>query len=565
MRLSEINATNFLNHRALSLSIATDTRVLVIAGPNGAGKSAIAQAIRLALTGDPVRGLELKNQLSQLIRQGETAGSVSVVLLDPAAGVDQGGEYVYTVNLKSGTRTAKAVGEDAAPTIPALALDPAEFLRLDVKARQKEMFRLAGVKLSAEAITKALLERGHAQERIDRACKYLRLGFEAAAKEARDAATEARGGWKVITGETYGDVKAESWRAPVPEKLVEGTLDEVRAAAAAAKEAADASREKLQKLQAAEEATRGEPKLREALSSLEANKSRATIAERESRDLAEKAEAAAKKAAYKGGVTEPCPACGVLLCRDGGGRLIESTTVPHSMAEMQEATAAHEEAKKNLGAANSRLAAARQAVAEGEAAKKLLAEMPSRPSEEELEAAKRSNNVAQAQLAQAQSDLELAERAARAIAEAEERTAKAKAHHRDVAAFVALADGIEALPGEFLSGVVGKVNGLLAEAAGGFDQPIVVGADMAPMYGTIPYALCSESQQWRVRAALGYAIAVLSGVGILVLDGFDVLEPRARGPMLKFLSGQDRVQVVLLGTLKERPNLPKPFAVEWLG
>lgn len=565
MRISEITATNFLNHRALSLSIAPDTRVLVIAGPNGAGKSAVAQAIRLALTGDPVRGLDLKNQLSQLIRQGETAGSVSVVMTDPTAGVDQGGEYVYTVNLKSGTRTAKAVGEDAAPAISALAIDPAEFLRLDVKARQKEMFRLAGVKMSADAITKALLERGHAQERIDRACKYLRLGFDAAANEARTAATEARGGWKAITGETYGEVKAETWRAPVPEKLVEGSLDDVRAAAAAAKEAADATREKLQKLQAAEEATRGEPKLREALKDLDANKSRATIAERESRELAEKAEEAAKKAAYKRGVTEPCPACGVALCRDGSGRLIEHTSVPHSMDEMKEAARAHEEAKSKLRDAQSRLAAARQAIADAEAAKKALAEMPPRPSEEDLEAAKRANSVAQATLAQAQSDLELAERGARAQAEAAARTEQAKGHHRDVAGFVALAEGIEALPGEFLTGVIGKVNGLLAEAAAAFDQPIVVGSDMAPMYGTIPYALCSESQQWRVRAALGYAIAVLSGVGLLVLDGFDVLEPRARGPLLKFLAGQERVQVVLLGTLKDRPNLPKPFAVEWLG
>jgi len=565
MRIAEINATNYLSHRALALAVAPDTRVLFIAGPNGAGKSAVAQAIRLALTGDPVRGLEAKNQLVQLIRQGESSGNVSVTLVDPSAGVNQGGEYVYSVNLKSGTRTAKSVGEDNAPTIPALALDPAEFLRLDAKSRQKEMFRLAGVKMSMEAITKALGERGHAPERVERACKYLRLGFDAASKEARDAATEARGAWKSITGESYGDVKAETWRAPLPERSVEGSFDEVKTAAAAARQAVTETSEKLHKLQAAEESTRGAEKMRQLVADLDANKSRATIIDTEAKELADKADALGRKAAYHGGTTEPCPACGVVLARDGNGRLIESKTVPHSMEEMKAAKAEHEQAKTALRDANSRLAAVRTAVAEGEAARKLLADLPKRPSDEDMEAAKRANNVAQATLAQAQSDLDLAERAERQREEADQRTEAAKLAHRDVGAYVALAEGIDALPGEFLSGVVTTVNGLLAEAAAAFDQPIIVGADMAPMYGTIPYALASESQQWRIRAALGYAIAELSKVGILVLDQFDVLEPRARGPVLKFLATQTRAQVVLLGTLKEKPNLPKPFAVEWLG
>lgn len=565
MRIAEISATNFLSHRALSLELAPTTRVLMIAGPNGAGKTAIGQAVRLALTGDPVRGLDQKNQLSSLIRQGEGAGNVSVTLVDPAAGVDQGGEYVYSVSLKSGNRTTKAVGEDTPPVIPALALDPAEFLRLDTKARQKEMFRLAGVKMSLDAITKSLIDKGHTPERVDRACKYLRLGFEAAAKEAREAATEARGAWKALTGETYGEVKAQDWRAPVPEKVVEGSLDDVRKARDTAKTAVETAQAKLSTLTAAEEATRGVDKLREALAALDANKARVTIVEREATEAAEEADRLAHKASYKGGVTEPCPACGVALCRDGNGRLIESTEVPHSMAEMTAAKEAHEAAKTKARDANNRLATARQAVADGTAAKTALANIPERPTDEALDAAKRAYNVAQAQLSVAESDLTLAENNARAAAEAGERSLQAKRHHQDVAAYVSLADAIEAMPGEYLSSVVGKVNGLMGEFAAAFGVPVVVGNDMAPMYGTIPYALASESQQWRICAALGYAICVLSGIGILMLDRFDVLEPKARGPVLKFLAGQDKAQVILMATLKEKPNLPKPFAVEWLG
>lgn len=565
MRIAEINATNYLSHRALSVTVDPDTRVLLVAGPNGAGKSAIAQAIKLALTGEPVRGLELKNQISQLVRQGETTGNVSVVLVDPTEGAI-GGEYVYTVNLKSGTRTTKAVAEGGTPpAISALALDPAEFLRLDVKARQKEMFRLAGVRMSSEAITTTLLEAGHDQARVDRACKYLRLGFDAAVKEAREAATEARGAWKAVTGESYGDVKADTWRAPRPESLVEGSVEDLRAQLDDARSDVEAAREKHHKVAAAEEATRHVPKLREQAEGLKVARGRVTIAERESTEAMEEVARAAKAAEYRGGTSEPCPAYGVVLMRDGSGKLCEAKEIPRSMEEINAAKAAHETAKGKSDEANKRLSLARKAVSDGEAADAQLKDMPARPTEEDVEASKRAFNVAQAAMSSAQTDYDLAKRAADAGAAADALTAQAKAHHHDVTAFVKLADAIEALPGEFLTAVVTKVNGLLAEVADAFGTPIVVGADMAPLFGTVPYSLASESQQWRVRAAIGYAIAVLSGVGIVILDGFDILEPKARGPMLKFLSSQERVQVLLLGTLKERPNLPKPFAVEWLG
>ena len=565
MRITEINATNYLSHRALSIAIEPDTRVLLIAGPNGAGKSAVGQAVQLALTGEPVRGLELKNQLGQLIRQGETAGSVSVALTDGDV-VEVGGEYVYTVNLKSGTRTAKAMSEGGTPpTIPVLALDPAEFLRLDMKARQKEMFRLAGVRMSTTDIEKALLDAGHDAERVTRACKYLRLGFEAAVKEAREAATEARGAWKALTGETYGEVKADTWRAPVEKTAPGGSIDELRTQLEDAKAAVEKARERHHKIQAAEEATRSVTKLTEAANGLREARARVTIAEREAADAAAEVDRANKAAEYRGGVSEPCPACGVVLMRDGSGRLIEAKDVPRSMEEINAAKAALELARKNADVATQRLNQARRAVADGEAAGEALKSMPERPTEEAIEASKRAFNVAQATLSSVQVDYDLAVRDQDAAAHAEALTEQAKARHLDVTAFVRLADAIEALPGEFLSTVVAKVNALLAEAAAAFDAPIVVGTDMAPLYGTIPYALCSESQQWRVRAAVGYAIAVLSGIGILMLDRFDVLEPKARGPLLKFLSGQQKAQVLLMGTLKERPRLPKPFAVEWLG
>lgn len=52
---------------------------------------------------------------------------------------------------------------------------------------------------------------------------------------------------------------------------------------------------------------------------------------------------------------------------------------------------------------------------------------------------------------------------------------------------------------------------------------MTLGQDMELRYGTVPYGLASESQQWRMRAAMGYALAVVGGLGMVVLDRFDVL------------------------------------------
>jgi hypothetical protein len=98
-----------------------------------------------------------------------------------------------------------------------------------------------------------------------------------------------------------------------------------------------------------------------------------------------------------------------------------------------------------------------------------------------------------------------------------------------------------------------------------FGKVVVVGDDMEVRYGTIAYPLASTSQQWRMRMAIGYALAVMSGLEVLVLDDFDCVEPAARGKILEWLSVMCDVQTVLCATLKAKPDLPAPFQVHWMG
>lgn len=567
MRISKVSLSNTMNHRSYNLSIPASAQLTIIAGPNGSGKTTIAQSIRLALTGEPVRGLVYKNELSALITQGEKDGKVDVITEDPAAPVGSPAVWKYSVSLKSGARTAKVIdGSDAATNVPTYAFDPSELLTIDIKARQKEIFKLSGIKMNLDSVMVELTDKGHAPERIERACKYLRLvGFDAAAKEAREAATEARGAWKAITGETYGEVKAESWKASIPKRQVEGKLSDLKAAFEKSVTSLETAKAAQDNLVAAEAATRSALKLVAARDDLKANEARLIKATKAAENAAHKLNETEKAASYKGGETCPCPSCGVVLFWNAKGALAEWDKSVQSSGNPIEAFGKLDEVRAEKRKADAEHAAVVALIAEGKAATVALESMPERPSDDALADARNAVLAAQAAHTLAKSDYDVAQKERDAEGHAQAQTEVAKGHHLDVGGYVALADAIEQIPGTYLSKAIGKINELLAEAAASFGTPVVVGQDMSPMYGTIPYALASESQQWRIRMAFGYAISVMSGLGILVLDGFDVIQPSARGPIIKFLATQDKVQAILLATLKEAPKMPPSVAVEWLG
>jgi hypothetical protein len=88
--------------------------------------------------------------------------------------------------------------------------------------------------------------------------------------------------------------------------------------------------------------------------------------------------------------------------------------------------------------------------------------------------------------------------------------------------------------------------------------------------GQRDYRLLSESERWRVDAMIAEAIAHLSGMRIIVLDRFDVLDQHGRGELLGWLdvlADQKEIDTALVfGTLKEPPKgLPETIGVHWLG
>lgn len=83
------------------------------------------------------------------------------------------------------------------------------------------------------------------------------------------------------------------------------------------------------------------------------------------------------------------------------------------------------------------------------------------------------------------------------------------------------------------------------------------------------YGLLSESEKWRADALFATAIAKLSGLKIVMLDRFDVLEPKARPQALKLLMTCTKDgsidQALMAGTMKEpMAKLPAGIQQVWI-
>ena len=86
-------------------------------------------------------------------------------------------------------------------------------------------------------------------------------------------------------------------------------------------------------------------------------------------------------------------------------------------------------------------------------------------------------------------------------------------------------------------------------------QKAVVEADMGITYGGRLYGLCSESEKWRADALIALAIAQISGLRMVLLDRFDVLDSPSRQRLLGMLLKLDQLgamdTMIIAGTMKQ--------------
>lgn len=567
MRLTHIHATNFLGIRTADVELRTP--VALFCGPNGAGKSSIQDAVRLALAGESVR-VALKKEYGRLLHDGADSGSI-VVVAD--------GGRANNVALPGGKIT-QTIPTD--PRIP-FVLDAQRFASLDTKARRGFLFDLMGVTVGTDDVRKRLAARGITGDKVEAVLPLVRAGFDAAASEAQTKATAAKGAWRAVTGETYGSVKANTWRAPAPE----GAEDPVDLASALAegretidafeREAADLQRQ-LGEIDAADRQRQQRDaratQLREAAAKLPKAEESLQRAQAELAEFLPKVEALRAAAGGKvDGMPCTCPECGALL-RYLAGKLAADAPVERD----EDAAASLPEYEKSLtvlkNAVKSREAEfgrARDAVAQLDLiAKDAVSDAAGdAPAQVDVE---RAHAEAKDKAAKARTIVAGIEASQHAVAEADEKTKRAAQHHADVAAWEALvgALGPDGIPADLLTEALGPINTRVAAQsdAAGWSR-VVIGADMSITAAGRDYALLSESEKWRADALIAEAIANLSGVRVLMLDRADVLVGAERDNLLYWLddlahAGDIDTALVFMSMKAAPGQMPESISTLWI-
>lgn len=569
MRINEINVSKFqgLHHAALVVS----EPVLLVSGGNGAGKSSLQDAIAMAMNGE-ARRVELKKDYAELVTEGSKKGSV-------ALSTDDG---ILQIDLPGG----KGTHAPTSPFLP-LVLDSSRFAKLDSKERRKLLFDLTGASAKPQAVADMLVARGIDAAIVEQVKPLLLSGFPAAHNRAKDLASESRGAWKAATGETYGSNKAEGWKpAPAEQTVTPSQLEEAAADEAEKRKALDAAHSSAGEAKAAVDqrqrvATRAS-ELQELVDLTERrrNKLNKDCADLESWE-AKHAEAVQDGTGKTGLIHD--------MARFIHERLEKGIDPVEAKPLLDEYTASHGEIGETgdpelvkrlpefagyVAQFKSAVAASKRDFEQSEQAKIELDSLQSvAPAElPDLDAA-------QAAVAEASKLYEQARAKHMALQQAlddhrnatklEEDAAK---HHALVQAWAAAADALapDGIPAEILQGALGPVNDLLRElsATAGWRDVRITG-DIDVTYGERLYGLLSESEQWRADTLLAVAVAKLSGIGFVMLDRFDVLEPQARPQALKLLLSCTQSgtleQAIMAGTMKEpMKTIPAGMQQVWI-
>jgi len=547
MLISKLKTENWLGLPAFAINFDPMT---IIAGPNGSGKSSLLDAIRFALLGETPRGVQRKASYIKLSTHGAKDGSVSI-------SVD--GREIRRV-IKTGD-----IGKVPVPALSELAswvLTHGAFMAKTEIERRKTLSELLQVRASPEAIAERLKAAGLSNTVAEDLKPHILKGFEAAEKHAQTRATESRGAWKALTGETYGDLKSEGW-APEPLEDVPTLETVVECETALTKVSAEirgldqsigaASRAMSESDRARQSELAGKlPKLLESL----------TRGEAKELGLKEAVEQLAVHAAGNQGSTTPCPHCKKAVIIDRGNLKVP---VEVDLVAMEQASRDLATTKAALTETQTQLTKLRENITAAKMSKALL---ENAGESVDVEALKTERDMKANREVSLRTML-ATYKAKRADAEKLDGLAsRARREHQLVQEFKKAADmlGPNGIPAMLIAQTLDPINNLLKEASDGAGWATIrIDAEMSLNLGDVPYALCSESECWRMDVAICYALGKLVNLPLLLIDRLDVLDMNSRGPALKWLYGLSKAdwQVIVCATLKEVPKIPGIKSV-WL-
>lgn len=568
MHIQKIEISNVLGLARADLTLSTP--VTVITGNNEAGKSTLADAISMAILGTP-RRVKLKKELGQLLHDGAKKGRVTIVGGGEALGEYRlpGGEHVVADDIKG-----KAFLE--------FVLDPAAFARQTEQERRSTLFALTSCKMSPDVVEKKLIERGAATDLAAEVKPLLRSGFPSACKQAKDNATAAKGAWRATTGQNWGAVAAEGWALEVPTGPAITEEQIIKAKAELHKTANDIENGlsfvgKLQgQLQAFASYDQRTNDLTEAAGLLDRAQTKLSV---DQKDLAKwedklatgKADLAAAQAGSTGC---DCPSCGTTL-KIVGNVLELFTGAAADPAKAKtisvEVTTAYDTVtmlRRTVGNDQQAVAIAEQAT------KDLAAHLEAKPeaaSQQKIDDCHTKITELRLQRDKQQAKVDALTERQNLLSGQQKTNEDAAKYHAEVKDWQLIADALapDGIPGEILATAMTPVNDSLALLAGMAKwKAVQVSTDMDITIDGRAYGLCSESSKWRADTLIALAIAQISGLRLVVLDRFDVLDLPGRAQLVGMLVQLSKVgamdTMIMCGTMKALPKgLPPEVTAVW--
>ncbi|MES3022725.1 MAG: hypothetical protein V4857_14190 [Pseudomonadota bacterium] len=565
-----------------SVDVKITTAATLFCGANGSGKSSIQECVRMAITQDHVRQITLKKDALALVHEGFKAGGAVVTIDDDA-------DKSFAFNMPD----FKFVGPEITEPMR-VALHGQRFASMKPDERRTFLFGLTKLKPTAEGVKARMMHKKWAcdESKVDAVLPLLRTGFPSVCDHAKSKATEAKGAWRILTGETYGAVKAQTWEAPVPE-AVDGDTAALLSKVSALDKNIAMQNEALGARKAQQRAANENAARRESLAAAAAKvpslvdqitRANADLAEYEPKVVALRVRAAGKarvglvhdmaiyiNAIYENSTEDEDEAFELMKrYQSEHGPLADAAKVD---TEAQTALPEHEKGLlviqsriKNL---NRDLDAAKQAKGQFDA---LAPDVAAVDASAEITAIEGMIATAKADRVKTENlrlDIEAANRTRAASAQ---KTADAMKSHADVLAWsqVAAALAPDGIPAEMLKDALAPVNEALAQSATDTDwMPVKIGDDMAITAAGRPYQMLSESEQWRTDAMIAQAVSEISGLKILMLDRVDVLDLPGRGQLLGWVDALADIGVIdtalLFATLKALPaGLPDTITPHWV-
>lgn len=563
MRIEKITIENILGIN--SLDVALKKPVSYFFGHNGAGKSSIREAVKMALLGAPDR-VALKKEYGELIHNGNKTGRVNV---------DLDGDNYAAFILPKGERTI-ADGLILTDMLH-YCLEPKSFTALKADERRSTLFTLSGVKTDRNKVKARLAELGIYEGIIEQVMPILRGGFPSAASYAEEQRRDARAAWRAVTGEAYGEVKAEDWCAgdikasdskQVEITKLQATIDEQNKNVSEIRVRLGALNKELEisastDVAALKDSAAKIPEI-EALVEKQAESlvNRKRVLE-EAISAADKSGLIHRLARY---LSEALNAVGVEAI---DGAKIALNEYIQQYGEIGDATSADvdiEKLKAEFGAVEFSYKGNLDKLANAKAAAKTLESINSLRSVADIQSdidacsAESSKAIETYQFNTALlNELKATEQA---INVAADNTRRAAAFHDQAKAWDAALKALspDGIPSEILNEALHPFNARLKYFSECFEWPIVnINSEMIITANDMDYRLLSESEQWRADAVLALAISEASGTGIISLDRFDVLDIPSRGQLI---DGLDRIAemklidtALVMGTAKAKPDL----------